>query len=327
METKLDCTLSTPGVPQDPGQGSRATADSGRYGDTPSTYLKHGRGALARQCAAQELREKLCHIRAVRQGPSRSAGSVVLSRRRSPSREVVPAARGPARACVTGCPAAARGRGRRGERACCRAAAASERKVRTAPSAHPASRASGAGAPRSALAFPAECHYYHSKGRAPPRGWREGQRRRRTGGRAPARAAGGQSAAAQAPAGRPWAPTLQRHRSAGAEALRSAGEREAKAKEGLLLRASGADPLPQFPPCWWRWKGAASSRCLTRASYCCRAPAAHRGSTTGLRQLHPPFWKGKGSWSLGELSLLFCINHCYWMGQTQVNPRKEKVAL
>lgn len=200
METKLDCTLVNSWGPQDPGQGSRATADSGRCGDTPSTYLEHGRGALARQCAAQELREKLCHIRAVRQGPSRSAGSV-LSRRRSPSREVLPAARGQARACVRGCPAAARGRGWRGQRACCPAAAASAHKVRSAPSAHPASRASGAGAPRSALAFPAECHYYHSKGRAPPRGWREGQRRRSTGGRAPARAAGGQSAAAQAPAG------------------------------------------------------------------------------------------------------------------------------
>lgn len=99
--------LGTPG----PGQGSPATADGRRRRDTPSTYLKHGRGALARQRAAQELGEKLCHIRAMRQGPSRSAGSV-LPPRTSPSGEVLPAARGPTRAAARAAPRR-RGRGRR----------------------------------------------------------------------------------------------------------------------------------------------------------------------------------------------------------------------
>lgn len=79
--------------------------------------------------------------------------------------------------------------------------------VRAARSPDRAARAVGAAAPLSALAFHAECHYYHSKGRAPPRGWWEGQQCRRAGGRAGARAAGGQSSAAQEPA----SPTLGTH--------------------------------------------------------------------------------------------------------------------
>lgn len=59
----------------------------------------------------------------------------------------------------------------------------------------------GSRAPRSALAFPAECHHYHSKGKGPAEGVAGGPTAPQDGRSARARAAGGHSAAAQAPAG------------------------------------------------------------------------------------------------------------------------------
>ena len=163
-----------------PGQGSpaAAAADYRRSGDTPSTYLTHGRGALARQRAAQELGEKLCHIRAVRQGLSRGAGSV-LSRRESPGAEVSPAAGRPARPGAGGC------------RQPSRAGASSPAALPPPPGARAASARGrvrlsslprrGSGALPSALAFPAECHCHQSKGKGPAEGVTGGPTRRRTG--------------------------------------------------------------------------------------------------------------------------------------------------
>lgn len=218
-----------------------------RRRDTPSTYLKHGRGALARQRAAQELGEKLCHMR---QGLSRGAGSV-LPLRGGPSARVSPAAGRPARPGAGGGPR--RGRAR-GERACRPAATAARRAGCECARPGPP----GSGAPPSALAFPAECHSRPSTGKGPAEGGAGGPTRRRTGAvrgqghwRAERRGAGtgGPAPGAAAPA----TPLRPRPRP---EAGRESGRR---GRGGWADGAGRGDPLLRFPLSTPREVGKAAS--------------------------------------------------------------------
>lgn len=133
--------------------------------DTPSTYLQHGRGALARQRAAQERREKLCHIRAGRPGPP---GARRLRPRPAP--ELGWAGR-------TEAPGPGRGAGIRPAKAVRSGvsgpAGSSGLPLRRCPGER--SRQPRAPQPRrrgspAALAGPAECHQRRSKGKGPAEG-------------------------------------------------------------------------------------------------------------------------------------------------------------
>ncbi|KAL0595996.1 hypothetical protein AAY473_033944 [Plecturocebus cupreus] len=113
------------------------------------------------------------------------------------------------------------------------------------------------GAAAAALAFPAECHYYHSKGKGPAEGVAGGPTAPQHGRRARARAAGGRSAVAQELA---WPAPAQGHSGDCAwreQTPKLQGRVGGRGGGGSVDGSRRADPLPQFSPRQRsrRWKG------------------------------------------------------------------------